>query len=138
MNAPLPATHEQIRTLLQLPLDARAEEVFECVSGCLTDALRCQLESPTRVPGKAPRYEAAWLGPDGTRYEGQGYSQRDAALAAALRLIEECEDAALLRKYGEPELVEMVSREQRPRRKAAARRTPAPGLRTIRRAGAAE
>jgi hypothetical protein len=102
-NSPL---HQRIKHLLDLPRQAKADEVSECVCGCLSDVLNCQLVSPEKLPGATAGYRAAWLAPNGTRYEGRGRSGAEATLAAALSLISEFEDAALLRGYAEPELAE--------------------------------
>ncbi len=115
MNTASLSPQEQVRTLLDLPAGARSDDVFECLMGCLTDGLDCQFVNPARLPGKAARYEAAWLSPGGTRYEGRGRSGREAALAAAVRLISEAEEGAFLRLYGEPELRFLNPRKTRPR-----------------------
>jgi hypothetical protein len=119
MSTPAAPVHEQVKKLLQLPPEAQPQDVFECIVGCLTDALHYELQSSARIPGRAERYEAAWLGPDGIRYAAVGRSERDAALAAALRLIAESEEAQLLRNYNEPEMVELASRGKRKARRAA-------------------
>jgi hypothetical protein len=138
MNTPRLTTHERVRSLLQLPAEAPAEEVFTCVLNCLTDALDCRFVSPLPVQGKAHCYRAAWLARDGTRYEGEGRSGREAALAAAVRLISESRDAALLYAYAEPELRPLPFRRGRRARGKTARVASAPDLLRVRRAGSPE
>jgi len=95
---------DQIKDALQLPLEAGEDDVLACVLGCLTDALDCRLEKAPRSRRESPRHRAVWQARDGSRYEGEGDSDREAALAAALRLIVESSEAAILRAYAEPEL----------------------------------
>ncbi len=138
MRIPSTTTHQKVKALLNLPSEARADEVFECVMGCLTDALNCELIAPARLPGKRARYQAAWLARDGTRYEAEGRSDREAALAAAVRFISEAEEGEILRAYAEPELKRFEPPVQRRRASADRRPKGAPGLRTVRRAGGPE
>ncbi len=138
MNRPSSPLHQRIKNLLDLPRQAKASEVSDCVFDCLSDALNCQFVSPEKLPGASAGYRAAWLAPSGTRYEGHGSSEAEATLAAALSLISECEDAALLRGYVEPELAELEIRQRRRRPGKGHARGPVVTAGRLRRAGCAE
>lgn len=113
MNRSNRPPHQHIKQLLDLPSEAKANEVAECVFDCLSDALNCQFVAPQRLPGSRLSYRAAWLAPGGNRYEGCGKTESEAALSAALSFISQCEDAALLRGYAEPELAGLNVRQRR-------------------------
>jgi hypothetical protein len=138
MNRPTLMLYQRLKNLLNLPREAKASEVTECVFGCLSDALCCQFVGPEKLPDATARYRAAWLSPRGTRYEGLGHTETEATLAAALSFISECEEAALLRGYSEPEIVELELRQQGRRPNKARTRGPLATGGRLRRAGCAE
>jgi hypothetical protein len=115
MNRSHVTLHQRLKKLLDLPRQAKPSEVSDCVFGCLSDALNCQFVRPEKMSGATAGYRAAWLAPSGVRYEGHGNTEAEAGLAAALSLISECAEAALLRRDAEPELAELEVREQRRR-----------------------
>lgn len=127
-----------VKELLQLPAEAQPDEVFACVVGCLTDVLDYQATTPSRIPGTTSRFQAAWLSRDGRRYEGKGSSDREAVLAAAAHLLAHSEDAAILRRYAEPELEGAATTLARRLQARAAAPRIAPSFRRVRRAGSAE